>query len=322
MLILMLVAALGGCDAPKAPEPPPPPRQEPEQTASVPELSPRSSRPAAERVVAIGDIHGDLDAAKKALRAAGAIDASDAWIGGKLVVVQTGDQIDRGKDDRAVLDLFEKLKGEAKSAGGEVVALSGNHEIMNAMFDFRYVAPEAWAAFDGFTPTGPEASHAARFGETKRGRASAFAPGGAYAKLLAERPLVVRVGDTVFVHGGVHKKHVTYGIDRINDGVRDWLTGAAPAPPAIAVADDGPIWTRAYSEGATLGPDACNNLGDVLSKLRAVRIVMGHTVQESGITSACDGKAWRIDVGMSDHYGGPVQVLEIKGGAVNVLRAP
>ncbi|HQY65062.1 MAG TPA: calcineurin, partial [Polyangiaceae bacterium] len=58
---------------------------------------------ALERVIAIGDIHGDLRAARRALRTAGAIDERDAWVGGKLVVVQTGDQIDRGKEDREVL---------------------------------------------------------------------------------------------------------------------------------------------------------------------------------------------------------------------------
>jgi len=49
-------------------------------------------------------------------------------------------------------------------------------------------------------------------------------------------------------------------------------------------------------------------------------MVMGHTVQQDGISSACDGLAWRIDVGMSAAYGGPVEVLEIVGDSVRVLR--
>ena len=51
-------------------------------------------------------------------------------------------------------------------------------------------------------------------------------------------------------------------------------------------------------------------------------MVMGHTVQRDGITSACEGLAWRIDVGMATYYGGPVEVLEIVGDSVRVLRAP
>ena len=52
------------------------------------------------------------------------------------------------------------------------------------------------------------------------------------------------------------------------------------------------------------------------------RLVVGHTVQEQGINSACDGSVWRIDVGMARHFGGPIQVLEISKNAVFVLTAP
>ena len=62
-------------------------------------------------------------------------------------------------------------------------------------------------------------------------------------------------------------------------------------------------------------------LRGVLIDLEATRIVMGHTVQEDGISSACEGRAWRIDVGMAARYGGPVEVLEIIGDSVRVLRA-
>jgi hypothetical protein len=317
--LVVVATLLPGCDAGR---PTTIALQDPEQNGVVPELSSRSALPAVERLVAIGDLHGDVNAARKALRTAGAIGASDTWIGGKLVVVQTGDQIDRGEDDRQVLDLFDKLKGEAARAGGEVISLSGNHEIMNATFDFRYVSAEGFAAFDGITPVGREARQAASFKPAERGRASAFAPGGVYASLLAERPVVIRVGDSMFVHGGIKMKHATYGIDRINDGVHDWLAGGAAAPPDIVVADDGPIWMRDYSEPASLGQETCDKLGALLVKLHAVRLVMGHTVQEAGITSACDGKAWRIDVGMSHVYGGPIQVLEVRAGAARVLRGP
>lgn len=44
--------------------------------------------PAVPRLVAIGDVHGDLDKTRRAFRLAGATDESDRWIGGQLVVVQ------------------------------------------------------------------------------------------------------------------------------------------------------------------------------------------------------------------------------------------
>jgi len=78
-------------------------------------------------------------------------DANGRWIGGRLLIVQTGDELDRGDDDRAVVDLVEDLKREAAGAGGEFVALLGNHEIMNASLDFRYVTSGGFQAFTPFT---------------------------------------------------------------------------------------------------------------------------------------------------------------------------
>lgn len=46
-------------------------------------------RPAAERLVAIGDLHGDLGKTKEAFVAGGLMDAhTGAWVGGKTVAVQ------------------------------------------------------------------------------------------------------------------------------------------------------------------------------------------------------------------------------------------
>jgi len=98
-----------------------------------------SALAAQNHIVAIGDVHGDLDATRSALRLAGAIDAEDRWIGGQLVVVQTGDQLDRGDEERAILDLFDRLRSQAAAAGGAFHALLGNHELMNAKGDLRYV---------------------------------------------------------------------------------------------------------------------------------------------------------------------------------------
>ena len=55
--------------------------------------------PKADRIVAIGDLHGDLAATRRALRVAGAIDEQDQWTGEDLVIVQTGDILDRGGDE-------------------------------------------------------------------------------------------------------------------------------------------------------------------------------------------------------------------------------
>ena len=59
---------------------------------------------------------------------------------------------------------------------------------------------------------------------------------------------------------------------------------------------------------------------EMLGMLGAKRMVMGHTVQRNGINPACDEKGWRIDVGMSKFFSGPIQALAIEGDVVTVLK--
>ncbi len=277
------------------------------------------ARAAPERVVAVGDLHGDIASVRRAFRLAGAVDAQDAWIGGKLVVVQTGDLIDRGDDDRAILDLTDTWKTAAQAAGGELIELVGNHEIMNAQLDFRYVTPGAYRAFSDVTPKDDAmAQREVDLEREKRGRASAFLPGGPYAKMLSRRPVVARVGNTLFVHGGLTPKYAPR-LDAINDGARAFFSGEVRDPPKDLLDQDGPVWTRELSGEPTPTAAACADLDRTLGLLDAKRLVMGHTVQKD-ISAACSDKAWRIDVGMSRAYHGPIEVLEFKGDVANVLK--
>ncbi|MFC1609436.1 metallophosphoesterase [Myxococcota bacterium] len=268
------------------------------------------------RIVAIGDLHGDLSATKNVLALAGAIDEESRWIGGDLVVVQTGDQLDRGDEDRVVVDLFRDLEEQASSEGGRVLSLVGNHETMNVDGRMDYVTPGGYQAFWGIAGLDLEAPWLAVYPGDQRPRRAAFHPGGPYARLLAERPVVVKIGDTIFVHGGISASDVDYGLDRINREVRDWMLDQG-LPPVATTASTGPLWSTQYSHSPTA--EICATLSDVLARLAARRMVVAHVVQSEGINSACDGKVWRIDVGLSSFYGGPVQVLEIVGAEARVL---
>ncbi len=268
------------------------------------------------RIVAFGDVHGDLSAARAALRLAGAIGDQDQWIGGDLVVVQTGDQLDRGDEEQAILDLFDRLRVEAEAHGGEFHALLGNHELMNVRGDLRYVTEGGFADFDDATEFDPNDPSLEAFEPQQRGRMAAFLPGRPYAMMLAQRDVIYQRDQTVFVHGGVLPAHAAYGITRINREAREWLRGERERPDVL-IGSDSPQWTRLYSDDPDA--DACAVLADALQRLGAKRIVMGHTIQQGGIESACDGAAWRVDVGMAAHYGGSVQVLEIVGDSLRVL---
>jgi hypothetical protein len=264
--------------------------------------------------VAIGDLHGDWPAARVALRLAGATDEDGHWNGGGLAVVQLGDLIDRGDDDRRVLDWFAQVADEAERAGGHLWQLNGNHELMNVAGDLRYVSEPSLLAFVDVPFAGPAPESIERLPSAARGRLAAFLPGGRYARQLAAHPCVIVAGDTVFAHAGVRLRDPNQ-LARLNADVSSWMRGEAAMPPE-AQDQEGPLWTRRFGEAS---PEACAELDQVLAALGARRMVVGHTVQEAGIAPACDGRLYRIDVGLSRHRAGsPAQVLEIEGDKVSI----
>jgi hypothetical protein len=269
------------------------------------------------RLVAMGDVHGDLEAARAALRLAGAIDEADQWIGGDLVVVQVGDQLDRGSGERAILDLFERLSDDAHAAGGAFYPLLGNHETMNVQLDLRYVFAGGFADFEDFgegaNPNDPDL-----FGlpPEQWGRVIAFRPGGPYARILAGHNVAMVVGKTLFVHGGILPQHLSYDLDQLNLETQRWMLGIGPEPDVLH-GDESPVWSRHYSDETDA--EDCALLEEVLLAADLERMVVAHSVQDT-INSTCDGRVWRVDVGLADYYGGPLEVMEVSGSEVRVLR--
>lgn len=193
----------------------------------------------APRVVAVGDVHGDAAAFASILQRAGLVDAGRRWTGGRGVLVQTGDYLDRGPDVPAVVDLLMQLEKQARDAGGRAHVLMGNHEAMNALGDLRYVAPEAFAHFaDSKSERKRQSAFRAhvRLAEARQTALreasdtleipgvyqvpaeeawmqahppgyleylEAFGPRGKYGRWIRQRPVAVRVGDTIFLHGGL-----------------------------------------------------------------------------------------------------------------------
>jgi hypothetical protein len=196
------------------------------------------------RNVAIGDIHGAYGALVTTLQNADVIDSELAWSGGKNHLVSTGDMLDRGPESRLVMDLIIRLEHEALGAGGRVHLVLGNHEVMNLIGDLRYVADEEYAAFlDVETPkerekwyrlyrqSKPVDSDEARVRSEFDAKAPpgyfghrrAFRADGVYGRWLLEKPLMVVVNDTVFVHGGVPPFVADHGLDGVNVGLKNDL---------------------------------------------------------------------------------------------------
>jgi hypothetical protein len=203
------------------------------------------------RVVAIGDVHGSDDGLTAILRAAGLIDQAGRWAGGTATLVQTGDVTDRGAGVKRALDLVRALGPDAAKAGGRVVSVLGNHEIMNLVGELRDVTPAICASFAGRDPEATrekawrtyenlvERRARLRPDETPLGlvrtqegfRAAyppgcveyrlALGPGGDYGRSLRERPIAALVQGTVFMHAGASPLAELATIDQLNTRARD-----------------------------------------------------------------------------------------------------
>ena len=272
-----------------------------------------------ERVVAIGDIHGDCRALARVLRLAGLMQDGH-WSGGSDVLVQIGDVLDRGDEELKCMQLLALLKREASESGGRVITLLGNHEVLNAAGVDYYASPLSAGNF------GPG------------GRTAAFRPGAKFAAELATWPVACVVGDTAFVHAGLTEDSARV-LDEANAAAARWLLGQGPPsglPPALlwpssASSLRSPLWMRDLSSPPDVQPSsaACAELDRALSTLGVRRLVIGHTVQ-SRINGACraadaadhgESTVWRIDVGLSSAMAsGTPQALEIaRGGRIRVL---
>jgi hypothetical protein len=306
-----------------------------------------------ERIVAVGDLHGDYDHFVRILRGARIVDRDIHWSGGKTHLVQMGDVMDRGDYARDIFDLIRRLEREAKAAGGMVHQLIGNHEELNiAGLSLNYY-PEyvTYKQFTDFLPDKFRKDEEEKFKKNNRsdGDIEAFwnnlmkdpnseafkeASQRYYenfnmlaGKWLAEQNAVIKINDTVFVHGGLNLEYASKGLEAINNLYRSEFQkvfkGEAFRPrPRILFVSDAPLWNRVLAE--------TNNVDEVdkiLAVLNAKRLVVAHTptIPRSINTIDIDinkfgGKVWIIDTGISYIYHGFLSALIIENGVPRVWK--
>jgi hypothetical protein len=81
-------------------------------------------------VYVVGDLHGCYVQAVDLLQKSQLIDADLTWSARDATVCFVGDYVDHGPDGIGCIDLVMRLQREAALAGGQVIALLGNHEPM------------------------------------------------------------------------------------------------------------------------------------------------------------------------------------------------
>lgn len=315
---------------------------------------------ASPRIVAIGDLHGDYEAYEALLNNAGLIDNRGRWSGGETILVQTGDVPDRGPDSLKIIEHLQQLQKKAPRKGGKVITLVGNHEAMNVTGDLRYVHPGEYKAFaDRGSRQRRESTYNANresleafylkqdsslssneikerwFEATPLGKLehqAAWRPDGDVGEWIVNNPAVTIVGDSLFVHGGVSAKYVSFSVDEINAMVREALIARNTAPTSILYDAEGPFWYRGHVHTEPMSAQkeaiqtaettavpalsASEEVDLVLDTFAVQRIVIGHTPSLTGIKASYGGKVIQIDTGIANYYGGTQSYLEIRDGAL------
>ena len=305
------------------------------------------------RIVAVGDLHGDYSAWLDIARDARLIDAKGRWAARNTTLVQLGDVTDRAPDSLKIIRSLQQLAKQAPRSGGKVVVVLGNHEAMNLLGDLRYTTTGEFAAFVdgrsrerrerayGTNKAAIEASYRAKnpsltataihdawIAATPLGWVEhrlAWKPNGDLGRWAARNPAIVKIGDTLFVHGGISAEYSKLSIEEVNRRAALAMGAVDDRPDSILNDPLGPLWyrglvgrdadaeaRRAAVPGARVTSD--EELAAVLAAYGARRLVIGHTPSLTGIAIANDGRLIRIDTGISRFYGGPLTWLELVGG--------
>ena len=265
-----------------------------------------------ERIIVIGDIHGDIKRFKNILIDASIINNDLEWIAQPLntFVVQVGDQIDSANrdinakeweilNDINMINFTDTLDKIAIPKGGRVISLIGNHELMNVIGNFSYVSKNSYTSE----------------------RINLFKPQGILSNILGNRPIVLKIGEHFFCHAGIKKEHLellsSYNkdISYINEIWQSFLLNNKiqisdkELFDMLILNDSGILWTRTF--------DDIEYIDDVLNKLNCSYIYTGHNLVDN--IKLYNNRIWQIDNGISRAFGKSYyQYLEIINGSFQI----
>jgi hypothetical protein len=211
-----------------------------------------------EKIIVIGDIHGDYDNFLSLLKGLHLVSDDLHWTGEKTHFVQIGDILDRGPGAKDVLDLLMRLEKEAPDSDGMVHVIIGNHEELNITgraFDYPdYVTVEQFVSFipESFRKS-KEKKYLDDISDKNRARAASSRPDPVpdtglraywqnlirkdksaqrayvrnfnrnYGRWLAQKNAVIKINDIIFSHAGISEKYATWKLQDINETVRSEL---------------------------------------------------------------------------------------------------
>ena len=248
---------------------------------------------APEKYVAISDLEGNFDAMVGLLKSNNVIDDNLSWTYGSGHLVLIGDMVDRGDNVVPLLWLIYKLETEAQQAGGQIHYVLGNHE--------RYL-------LDGRVKSAAK-KYYGTFRTTGKSPRELWSEDTELGLWLRSKPVMIKLGDTLFVHGGVSPRVLREDLSLAEidaDAAQNIVLGNTikrTTEDSVIHNSDGLLFSRSLAKDMSeynLGAKASiEHVENVLSKYNVNQIAIGHTLVDH-IGYDYDGKVIRVDVPHSD----------------------
>ena len=241
-------------------------------------------------VFSVGDLHGEYEAIVDLLKNNLVIDDHLNWNFGTGHLVFCGDVFDRGSKVTECLWFIYKLEQQAYQAGGKVHFLLGNHEIMTLSGDLRYLHRKYKTI------------------QEKSGIPYSFLfnENTFFGKWMREKNAVVKINNTIYVHGGLHpdliKRNIS--VEKMNALIRTYLNHQDFSEEiSFLINTHGPLWYRGYvQDDKAYRKTTQSEIDKLLVHYNAERIVFAHTTV-SDILPLYQSKVFAIDVPLSNQKG-------------------
>lgn len=267
------------------------------------------------RICCIGDLHGDPRGFTAALRISKLIDNNGNWCGNDSLCILCGDVLDglsrmdtnptiTEYDELLCLRIIFNLKEQAQKQGGELIWITGNHDIMAVMGDNHYL----------------DKTQAKGYGN--KGRQYWYKAGsGILSYYMSKICVVVGIYDTLLLsHAGITKDHIDIPIEEYTNALRLFLDrGMLTSVFSKIYHSKSMMIHRKYD----IQPDAIiphtfiKNFPRINQKYNVTTQVIGHNFRPSiQCITVKQHKLFLIDTGISRSFGPNtnVQVICFYGG--------
>ena len=245
--------------------------------------------PAGPRLFAVGDVHGDVDRLAALLRGAGLLGRDGGWTGGEGRLVLTGDLTDRGDRGRETIDLVRRLQADAD---GRVESLMGNHDALLL----------ARASEGRGERADPDCRDLFVANGGREREARALSRDDDALAWLADRPLMLRIGRTLFQHADGARFYAALGdsVGAVDAAGRALARTARGAWRLFAEMTDARDWDARLVSGPI---PVVAGFEDHLARFGARRVVHGHTRHlETTPRVLFGGRAINVDGTLSAGY--------------------